>query len=78
MGLAIVMGVAGLAAGLGQAKMLRRATEGGQGPAGALARLGLVAAVLVGAAWLGHLLVAAAGWAVGFATAGVHEYRRLR
>lgn len=68
---------AGVAAGAGQAALLGWALRRRLGTSGLLARVGLVAALLVLAASAGYLIQAAAGWLAGFASAAAIVRRRL-
>jgi hypothetical protein len=74
----VVFVLCGTAAGVAEAILLARATRGRPHPLSFLGRLLLVAGVFVLAAKAGHLVLAAAGWALGFAAAAVVAYRRLR
>jgi hypothetical protein len=69
--------LAGIAVGGLQATLLARAARRRAGGLGVLLRLGLVAAVLLVAARSGHLVAAAAGWALGFGVASLVWVRRL-
>ena len=67
----------GVAAGFAEAGLLARAARMKSHPLSFLARLVLVAGVLVLAAHAGHLISGATGWSFGFVTAAVVAYRRL-
>lgn len=72
-----LLGLGG-AAGAAQAGLLWRAARRRPGPAALLARLGLVAGVLLLAARAGQLLPGAAGWLAGFLLAGALLAGRAR
>jgi hypothetical protein len=72
-----LLAVSGAAAGAAQVGLLGRSVRRGLDPLGLLARIGLVAAVLVLAATTGHLAMGAAGWFAGFALAVGTAQRRL-
>lgn len=74
---AVLFALSGTAAGVTQAGLLARAVQKGPSPLWLLARLLLVSAVLVLAAYGGHLLSSTAGFIVGFAIAATIAYRRL-
>ena len=67
----------GCATGIAETALLRRATGRGQGGAGMLARVLLVASVLVATALSGSLAAAVAGWAAGFGAGTVALARRF-
>ena len=74
---AVFFALCGVAAGFAEAGLLARATRMKPHPLFFLARLVLVAGVLVLAAHAGHLISGATGWSFGFVTAAVVAYRRL-
>jgi len=57
--------VIGVAIGIAQAFLLRRAVRRGGTPFGVLSRLLVVGGILAVAAQSGHLVAAALGWALG-------------
>jgi hypothetical protein len=67
----------GAGAGVAQIRLLAGSVRGGRG-AGTLLRFALVAAVLLGAALVGELPAAAAGWLAGYAITIPIAARRLR
>jgi hypothetical protein len=69
----LIWGGVGAIAGLLHSRMLWR---GLAAPLFALARMGLVAGCLVGAAFAGGLLPAAAGWFAAFLFAGLLRWKR--
>lgn len=75
---ALLFALAGAAAGAIEVALLLRTARGRGGPASFLARLLLVAAVLVVGARAGHLVATAAGWLAGFAGSGAWVTWRLR
>ena len=74
---AVFFALCGVAAGFAEAGLLARAARMKPHPLSFLARLVLVAGVLVLAAHAGHLISGATGWSFGFVTAAVVAYRRL-
>jgi hypothetical protein len=75
---AVFFALCGAAVGIAEASVLAGATRLKSHPLSFLARLLLVAGVLVLAARAGHLISGAAGWTLGFGTAAAVAYRRLR
>ena len=77
--ISVVFALLGTLAGVVEIVLLRRTVGPGVGPFGVVVRLLLVGSVLYIAALEGHLIPAAAGWAVGFlgAMVGTLAYRKV-